>query len=148
MDLPTSDFVRAFSLADLAGGAMITRRRMLVAGGGLAALAAAGQALATTVPTTRRMLTMEITRNGSQPSGKGSADWFTGAVRVDPLFQAPDPARARGASVTLRAWRAHGMAHTSPRPDSDRRVRLRLGAGLGRRGRGNPPGGCGLVSAG
>ena len=49
---------------------MITRRRMLVAGGGLAALAAAGQALATTVPTTRRMLTMEITRNGSQPSGK------------------------------------------------------------------------------
>jgi hypothetical protein len=79
---------------------MITRRRVLVAGGGLAALTAAGQALATTVPT-RRMLTMEITRNGSQPSGKGPADWFTGAVRVDPLFQAPDPARARGASVTF-----------------------------------------------
>ena len=87
---------------------MITRRRMLVAGG------AAGQALATTVPTTRRMLTMEITRNGSQPSGKGPADWFTGAVRVDPLFQAPDPARARGASVTFEpgartAWHTHPL---------------------------------------
>jgi quercetin dioxygenase-like cupin family protein len=112
--MPISDFVRAFSLADLARGAMITRRRMLVAGGGLAALAAAGQALATTVPTTRRMLTMEITRNGSQPSGKGPADWFTGAVRVDPLFQAPDPARARGASVTFEpgartAWHTHPL---------------------------------------
>jgi quercetin dioxygenase-like cupin family protein len=92
---------------------MITRRRVLVAGGGLAAQAAAGQALATTVPT-RRKLTMEITRNGSQPSGKGPADWFTGAVRVDPLFQAPDPARARGASVTFEpgartAWHTHPL---------------------------------------
>ena len=36
---------------------------------------------------------MEIKRSGSQPSGKGPADYFTGTVRVDPLFQAPDPAR-------------------------------------------------------
>ena len=35
---------------------------------------------------------MEIKRVGSQPSGKGPADWFTGTVRIDPLFQAPDPA--------------------------------------------------------
>ena len=35
---------------------------------------------------------MEIKRAGSQPSGKGPADWFTGTVRIDPLFQAPDPA--------------------------------------------------------
>jgi hypothetical protein len=35
---------------------------------------------------------MEIKRNGSQPSGKGPAEYFTGAVRVDPLHQAPDPA--------------------------------------------------------
>jgi len=35
---------------------------------------------------------MQIARNGSQPSGKGPAEYFTGSVRVDPLFQAPDPA--------------------------------------------------------
>jgi quercetin dioxygenase-like cupin family protein len=45
--------------------------------------------------------TMKITRAGSQPSGKGPADWFTGTVRIDPLFQAPDPARVGGASVTF-----------------------------------------------
>ena len=39
---------------------------------------------------------MEITRNGSQPSGKGPDEYFTGTVRVDPLFQAPDPARVDG----------------------------------------------------
>jgi quercetin dioxygenase-like cupin family protein len=44
---------------------------------------------------------MEIKRSGSQPSGKGPADYFTGSVRVDPLFQPPDPARVRGASVTF-----------------------------------------------
>ena len=44
---------------------------------------------------------MDITRSGSQPSGKGPAEYFTGAVRVDPLFEAPDPARVRGASVTF-----------------------------------------------
>jgi quercetin dioxygenase-like cupin family protein len=99
---------------------MITRRRMLAASGGLAALAAAGPAGAQeklTPPLRRRKGTMEITRNGSQPSGKGSADWFTGAVRVDPLFQAPDPARARGASVTFEpgartAWHTHSLGQT------------------------------------
>ena len=44
---------------------------------------------------------MEIKRNGSQPSGKGSADYFTGTVRIDPLFQASEPARGTGASVTF-----------------------------------------------
>lgn len=44
---------------------------------------------------------MEIKRGGSQPSGKGPADYFSGTVRVDPLFQAPDPARVTGASVTF-----------------------------------------------
>ena len=38
---------------------------------------------------------MEIKRSGSQPSGKGPADWFTGTVRIDPLFSPPDPARVR-----------------------------------------------------
>jgi len=44
---------------------------------------------------------MEIKRVGSQPSVKGPADWFTGVVRIDPLFQAPDPALVHGASVTF-----------------------------------------------
>jgi hypothetical protein len=44
---------------------------------------------------------MEIKRSGSQPSAKGPAEWFTGTARIDPLFDAPAPARAAGASVTL-----------------------------------------------
>ncbi|MFZ3327843.1 MAG: cupin domain-containing protein, partial [Methylocella sp.] len=44
---------------------------------------------------------MEIKRSGSQPSGKGPADWFTGTVRIDPLFSPPEPARVGGASVTF-----------------------------------------------
>jgi quercetin dioxygenase-like cupin family protein len=57
---------------------------------------------------------MEIHRIGSRPSGKGPADWFTGTVRIDPLFDAPDPARAAGASVTFEpgartAWHTHPL---------------------------------------
>ncbi len=44
---------------------------------------------------------MEIKRVGSQPSAKGPPDWFTGTVRIDPLFQAPDPALVQGASGTF-----------------------------------------------
>ena len=60
---------------------------------------------------------MEITRSGSQPSGKGPAEYFTGAVRIDPLFQAPDPARVSGASVTFEpgartAWHTHPLGQT------------------------------------
>jgi quercetin dioxygenase-like cupin family protein len=103
------------------GEAMITRRRMLAATGGLAALAVAGPAAAETptltVPTNRRNGTMEIKRSGSQPSRKAPADYFTGAVRVDPLFQAPDPARVNGSSVTFEpgartAWHTHPLGQT------------------------------------
>ncbi len=64
-----------------------------------------------------RIEAMEIKRAGSQPSGKGPADYFTGAVRVDPLFQAPDPARAAGALVTFEpgartAWHTHPLGQT------------------------------------
>jgi quercetin dioxygenase-like cupin family protein len=57
---------------------------------------------------------MEIKRSGSQPSTKGSPEYFTGSVRVDPLFQAKDPARAVGASVTFEpgsrtAWHTHPL---------------------------------------
>ena len=44
---------------------------------------------------------MDITRSGSQPSGKGPTEYFTNAVRIDSLFQAPDPTRVVGASVTF-----------------------------------------------
>jgi quercetin dioxygenase-like cupin family protein len=74
---------------------------------------------------------MEIKRAGSQPSAKGPSDWFTGNVRIDPLFQAPDPAtsaqldlqsvvrgpRVQGASVTFEpgartAWHTHPLGQT------------------------------------
>jgi|SRR5208282_425348 len=60
---------------------------------------------------------MDIKRSGSQPSIKGPADWFTGAVRIDPLFQSDDPARAVGASVTFEpgartAWHTHPLGQT------------------------------------
>ena len=56
---------------------------------------------------------MEIRRAGSQPSSKGPAEWFTGAVRVDPLFSAPDPARVAVALVTFEPG-ARTMWHTHP----------------------------------
>jgi quercetin dioxygenase-like cupin family protein len=60
---------------------------------------------------------MEIKRSGSQPSGKGPPEYFTGAVRIDPLFRAPDPARVVGASVTFEpgartAWHSHPLGQT------------------------------------
>jgi quercetin dioxygenase-like cupin family protein len=56
---------------------------------------------------------MEIKRSGSQASGKGPAEYFTGTVRVDPLFEAPEPARGRGASVTFEPG-ARTNWHTHP----------------------------------
>jgi quercetin dioxygenase-like cupin family protein len=60
---------------------------------------------------------MDIKRSGSRPSGKGPADYFSGAVRIDPLFDAPSPARARGASVPFEpgartAWHTHPLGQT------------------------------------
>jgi quercetin dioxygenase-like cupin family protein len=60
---------------------------------------------------------MEIKRSGSQPSGMGSADYFTGAVRIVPLFQALEPVRVTGASVTFEpgsrtAWHTHPLGQT------------------------------------
>ena len=57
---------------------------------------------------------MDIKRIGSQASVKGPSEWFTGTVRIDPLFQAPDPARVQGASVTFEpgartAWHTHPL---------------------------------------
>jgi quercetin dioxygenase-like cupin family protein len=60
---------------------------------------------------------MEIKRVGSQPSGKGPGEWFTGTVRIDPLFQAAAPGRAAGAAVTFEpgartAWHTHPLGQT------------------------------------
>jgi quercetin dioxygenase-like cupin family protein len=69
---------------------------------------------------------MEIKRSGSQPSNKGPAEYFTGTVRIDPLFQVKDPARAAGNSVTFEpgartVWHTHPLGQT-----------LIVTAGLGR----------------
>jgi quercetin dioxygenase-like cupin family protein len=89
---------------------MITRRDVLANTTGAAALALAG------VPFDRSEA-MEIKRSGSQPSRKAPAEFFTGAVRVDPLFQAPDPARVSGSSVTFEpgartGWHTHPLGQT------------------------------------
>jgi quercetin dioxygenase-like cupin family protein len=60
---------------------------------------------------------MEIRRAGSQPSAKGPAEWFTGTVRIDPLFSANAPARAAAATVTFEpgartAWHTHPLGQT------------------------------------
>ncbi len=60
---------------------------------------------------------MDIKKSGSHPSGKGQTGYFSGTVRIDPLFQAHDPARAVGASVTFEpgartAWHAHPLGQT------------------------------------
>jgi quercetin dioxygenase-like cupin family protein len=61
--------------------------------------------------------TVDISRSGSQPSGKGPAEYFTGTVRIDPLFSTVDPGRVVGASVTFEpgartAWHTHPLGQT------------------------------------
>jgi len=60
---------------------------------------------------------MDIKRNGSQPSGKGPAEWFTGTVRIDALFAAPEPAHVSSGTVTFEpgartAWHSHPLGQT------------------------------------
>jgi quercetin dioxygenase-like cupin family protein len=60
---------------------------------------------------------MELAHNGSQPSQQGPADYFTGTVRIDPLFTATEPSRVSGASVTFEpgarsAWHTHPLGQT------------------------------------
>jgi quercetin dioxygenase-like cupin family protein len=60
---------------------------------------------------------MDIARSGTKPSSKGPAEWFTGSVRIDPLFSPPDPARVSGALVTFEpgartAWHTHPLGQT------------------------------------
>jgi len=72
---------------------------------------------------------LDIRRSGSQPSEKGPAEWFTGTVRIDPLFRAPEPGRVAGASVTFEpgartAWHTHPLGQT---------LIVTAGSGLARR---------------
>jgi quercetin dioxygenase-like cupin family protein len=65
----------------------------------------------------RKESDMEITRAGSQPSTKGPGDWFSGTVRIDPLFQPKESARTAAASVTFEpgartAWHTHPLGQT------------------------------------
>jgi len=99
---------------------MMTRRTILADASALAALtvgAIFAKAEAPRLATDQGNGAMEIKRNGSQPSSKGSAEYFTGTVRIDPLFQTPAPARAAGASVTFEpgartAWHTHPLGQT------------------------------------
>jgi quercetin dioxygenase-like cupin family protein len=80
-------------------------------------VAAAAGAAAQTVLPARSNGTMEIKRSGPQPSRKGPAEYFTGAVRVVPLFQAGDPPRVSGGQVTFEpgsrtAWHTHPLGQT------------------------------------
>jgi quercetin dioxygenase-like cupin family protein len=89
---------------------MITRRGVLANTTSGAALALAGVIF-------DRSESMEIKRNGTQPSRKAPAEYFTGAVRVDPLFQAPAHARVSASSVTFEpgsrtAWHTHPLGQT------------------------------------
>ncbi|MEH2274464.1 MAG: cupin domain-containing protein [Nostoc sp.] len=73
--------------------------------------------LATKMASSEGIKKMDIKRSGSQPSTKGPAEYFTGTVRIDPLFEAHDPARALGASVTFEpgartAWHTHPLGQT------------------------------------
>jgi quercetin dioxygenase-like cupin family protein len=97
---------------------LYSRRQVIIATAGLVALAATS-ADAEGANAQRRSSDMDIDikRNGSRPSAKGSPDWFTGSVRVDPLFQAPDPARVGGGQVTFEpgartAWHTHPLGQT------------------------------------
>ncbi len=92
---------------------MLTRRHVFAATGSLVALATATDGAASQ----ERTLTMDIKRNGSRPSNKGPEAYFTGSVRVDPMFQVGEPARFGGGHVTFEpgarsAWHTHPLGQT------------------------------------
>jgi quercetin dioxygenase-like cupin family protein len=92
-----------------------TRRAMLAHVG--AALIAAIPVAALAKQANERNGAMNIQRSGGQPSRKGAEEWFTGTVRIDPLFAAPEPARVSGGSVTFEpaartAWHTHPLGQT------------------------------------
>jgi hypothetical protein len=98
---------------------MLTRRMILAATGGLIGVSAAEIVAAqqSTIKVLGRNETMQITRAGSQPSVQGSSEYFTGTVRIDPLFPVRDPSRVSAGSVTFEpgartAWHTHPLGQT------------------------------------
>jgi quercetin dioxygenase-like cupin family protein len=92
---------------------MISRRHTLAAASGLMTLAA-GVAFAQPI---QGGTAMQIRRAGSVPSAKGPADYFTGTVRVDPMFPATAPSRVNGSHVTFEPgarsnWHTHPLGQT------------------------------------
>jgi quercetin dioxygenase-like cupin family protein len=110
--------VATFKYHDIDGSSAIPdRRQFLAAGLGLTASPLLARVVAGDLISHHAEVHMEILRSGSQPSRKGPADWFTGTVRIDPLFQAHEPARASAASVTFEpgartAWHTHPLGQT------------------------------------
>src|SRR5438270_11862478 len=96
---------------------LITRRAVLIGGSAAATIGIqCKQSLALEAQQEFEM-DIDIKRNGSRPSQKGPQDWFTGTVRIDPLFQAPEPARVSGAYVTFEpeaptGWHTHPLGQT------------------------------------
>ena len=114
----------------------LSRRTFLATGGTVSAFGLLRRTHAGTRSAAKKEEQMEITRVGSQPSNKGPADWFTGTVRIDPLFPARAPARAAGNNVTFEpgartAWHTHPLGQTLIVT-----ARLRLGPAGGQPGRG------------
>lgn len=92
---------------------MITRRNVLVAGGAATLVSINFKAAQAMGPAKETIMDMDIKRNGSRPSQKGPQDWFTGTVRIDPLFQPKDPSRTGAGLVTFEP-RARTVWHTHP----------------------------------
>jgi quercetin dioxygenase-like cupin family protein len=102
------------------GELVVTRRCLLgVTGMGLLATSGPGLAQIPMIPdvTERRKAMMDIKRNGSRPSTKAPEAYFSGAVRVEPVFQVGEPVRLNGGSVTFEpgartAWHTHPLGQT------------------------------------
>jgi quercetin dioxygenase-like cupin family protein len=102
------------------GAPMLSRRCLLGVTGGLGLLTGWDPALGETPlvkHAAERRQAMDITRNGSRPSAKGPEAYFTGAVRVDPVFQVGDPVHLNAGSVTFEpgartAWHTHPLGQT------------------------------------
>lgn len=96
---------------------MITRRGVLIGGCAAAVMDIGGSSAQTTGKSKEFNMDIDIKRNGSRPSQKGPDDWFTGTVRIDPLFQPQDPARTGAGQVTFEpgartAWHTHPLGQT------------------------------------
>ena len=100
-------------------GLEVTRRHLLRLVGGVAVLVGYQPAFAQqpVQQSTERRTAMKIERNGSRPSTKGPQDYFSGSVRVEPVFQVGDPMRLNAGSVTFEpgartAWHTHPLGQT------------------------------------